>query len=334
MRAVVGVDLGGTNVRAQVLDEAGQPLGERTEIPSRAQEGTAAIIEALADAIDGAISNASVKPERVGLAIPGFVDDREGVVHWAPNFGHFEGSVFKYWKDVPVGAMLRERLDLPLTMGNDANLAALGEYMFGSGKNQAKCLVMLTLGTGVGGGVVMGPGSMQGQTSGPIVLLGGNKGGAEFGHLSLNPSGLECPAGSYGSLEAYCQRDSIIRRAQHRMNRGRKTNLTDLTKGDLSLVTPSLIFDACEAGDELALEVFAEVGRFLGQGIGSFINIFAPDIVAVGGQIAKAGEYILGPARQEARNVAIPNLYDFARIIQAQEIDDAGILGAAALALI
>ncbi|MBL8049177.1 MAG: ROK family protein [Chthonomonas sp.] len=334
MRTVVGVDLGGTNVRAQVLDEAGNPQGERQEIPSRAQEGTEAIIEALNEVIEQAINDTDTTPERVGLAIPGFVDDVSGMVFWAPNFGHYEGSVFKYWKDVPVGAMLRERLSIPVCMGNDANLAALGEYRFGSGENRAKCLVMLTLGTGVGGGIVMGPGSVQGDARGPIVLLGGNKGGAECGHLSLNPSGLDCPAGSYGSLEAYCQRDSIIRRAQHRLNRGRDSVLHQLTGGDLNLVSPSLISKACEAGDELAIEVFEEVGTFLGQGIGSFINIFAPDVVAVGGQIAKAGEFILGPARRAARNVAIPNLFDFATIVQAKEIDDAGILGAAALALI
>lgn len=334
MGAVIGVDLGGTNVRALAMDKQGQHLGHRIEIPSRAQEGTEAIVESLAQAIMAAAQSANQPIEKVGMAIPGFVDDESGMIYWAPNFGHYEGTLFHYWQDVPLRKLLEKHLEFPLVMGNDANLAALGEYRFGSGNNAAKSLVMITLGTGVGGGVVIDPSSVQGNLSSPVVLLGGNRGGAEFGHISLNPSGVECTAGSYGCLEAYCQRDSIIRRAQYKLKRGRKSYINELVQGDLSKVEPLHITQACDQSDEVALEVYREIGTFLGQGLGTLINIFAPEVVAVGGQIAKAGAYILDPARISAKNVAIPNLYDFARIVNAQEIDDAGLLGAAALALI
>lgn len=334
MKCVIGVDLGGTNVRAQAIDREGKAVGPRCELPSRAQEGTEVILDALTTVIRQAASGASIEPEAVGLAIPGFVDDAAGMVRWAPNFGHKEGDVFHYWKDVPIGQPLRQRLNLPVHMGNDANLAALGEYMFGSGKGTAKCLVMITIGTGIGGGIVMAPTSLQGDVRGPVVLLGGNLGAAELGHILVNLNGPDCNAGSYGALEAFCQRDAIITRARHKIQRGRPSTIYDLVESDLTRITPRIIFEACEKGDEVALEVYEEIGTFLGAGLGTCINIFAPDVIAIGGQIAKAGEYILGAARKSARNVAIPALFEFATIGLAEQLDDAGILGAAALAMI
>ena len=218
-------------------------------------------------------------------------------------------------------------------MGNDANLAALGEYRFGSGNNAAKCLVMLTLGTGIGGGVVMRPAAVQGDARGPLILVGGNQGGAELGHMVIQHGGLDCNAGTYGPLEAYCQRDAIVNRAVHRLRRGRKSVMQDSVKGDWSLVTPLMISEAAEAGDELAREIWAEVGAYLGVGIGSLVNIFAPDVFAIGGQISKAGEWLLGPARRAAENVAIPSLFADTKIVPAEQMEDAGLLGGAALAL-
>ncbi len=191
---------------------------------------------------------------------------------------------------------------------------------------------MLTVGTGIGGGVVLGPQSVQGSVSGPLVLLGGNKGGAELGHCVVSYQGLDCNAGSYGALEAYCQRDSIVQRAIHRLKRHRQSLLHELCDNDFSTLTPLMLTDAANQGDELALEVWEEIGTFLGVGIGTYINVFAPDIFAIGGQIAKAGELLLAPARRAARNVAIPSLYADATICQAERIDDAGMIGGAAVA--
>lgn len=331
-RVVVGVDLGGTNVRAAAIDESGQFVGTRYERPSRAQEGTEAIFDSLHGVVRDAVSACPTQPVGIGIAIPGHIDDEAGRVVWAPNFGHLEGRVFRNWIDVPVRAPLVDAHRLPVSMGNDANLAALGEYRFGSGRNQARCLVMLTIGTGIGGGVVFGPTAVQGEARGPLVLVGGNKGGAELGHTILLHGGLDCNAGSYGALEAYCQRDSIVQRAIHKLRRGRESALNRMV-GDLSDITPRVLSEACAQGDEVAIEVFAEVGAYLGVGIGTFINIFAPDIVAIGGSIAKAGEWLLAPASRAARDVAIPSLFRDATIVVAEQIDDAGILGAAALAL-
>lgn len=331
-KCVIGVDLGGTNVRAQAYFEDGRPAGEPETNPSRAQEGTERIIEAVAKTIHAAMAKSEATPVAVGLAIPGQVDDRAGVIRWCPNFGEEINGIFVNWRDVPVREPLRRYVDLPIVMGNDANLAALGEYMYGTGRGNARCLVMLTMGTGIGGGVVLGPESVQGNAKGPLLLIGGFGGGVELGHTVINHMGLDSTAGAYGAIEAYCQRDGIVRRAVHRIQRGRKTILDDLVEGDLSKLTPRLISSAAEQGDELAIEVWREVGEMLGVGIGNQIATFNPDVVAIGGQIAKAGELVLGPARIAARNVAPPGLYDEATIVLAERLEDCGILGAAALA--
>ncbi len=330
---VVGVDLGGTNVRAGVFDEAGTLVHDNTvENPSRAQEGTQAIIEAIAQTISQAVAASGVTPHAVGMAVPGHIDNAAGTVKWSPNFGHESNGVFICWRDQPLRAPLERLIPYPILMGNDANLAALGEYRFGSGRNSAACLVMLTVGTGIGGGVVMASNSVFGKAEGTLMLVGGNGGGVELGHVVIQMNGPDCNAGSYGAVEGLCQRDAIITRTIHRIQRGRKTIMTELVEGDLSKITPRTLSIAADQRDELALQIWAEVGTFLGVAIGSYINIFAPDVVAVGGQIAKAGEWLLGPARIACADTAIPSLFSDVRIVQAEQIEDAGMLGGAAMA--
>ncbi len=332
-QCVIGVDLGGTNVRACAYFEDGSPASEKFSNPSFGQSGISAILDATIHTIAQARNAASGEVVSVGLAIPGYADNDTGILVWAPNLGETVNGVFHYLDNVDIRTPLEHGTGLKLHMNNDANLAALGEYKFGTGRNKATCLVMLTLGTGVGGGVVMAPQSVLGPATGPLVLIGGNKGGAELGHTVVLHNGVECNAGTYGALESYCQRDSIIRRATYKLVRKRESILNDMLGGDLGKLTPLHLSQAADRGDEVALEVWDEVGTMLGVAIGSFINIFSPEIIAVGGQIAKAGEFVLAPARKAARNTAIPALFVDAKIVQAEQIDDAGLLGGAALAI-
>ncbi|MEQ1822796.1 MAG: ROK family protein [Fimbriimonadaceae bacterium] len=334
-RFVVGVDLGGTNVRAAVFNEDGTQVGKSFSQSSQATNGTTAVVRAISEVIAQSVASAPEPPSAIGIAVPGHVDDLKGIVFWSPNFGYFDDGVFVAWRDIDLRDQLRGSTlpDCPIRMGNDANLAALGEYKFGVGKNNARCLVMLTVGTGIGGGVVLGSSSVSGNASGPLLLVGGNGGGGELGHMIIHSGGLDCSAGSYGALEGHCQRDAIVGRALHRLRRGRSSIIPSLVNDDLGEVSPKILFDAAEKGDEVAIQVWQEVGSFLGVGIANCINIFAPDVVAIGGQIAKAGKWLLEPARQSARDAAIPSLFKDASILQAERIDDAGLLGGAALAL-
>lgn len=329
---VVGVDLGGTNVRAAVFRSDGTPVSDRISTPSLAQSGADAVVGAIEQTVRQAMDTSSERPLAVGIAVPGHIDSVGGIVRWAPNFGIEVDGVFRHWENVPLATSLESRLGLPIRLGNDANLAALAEYRFGSGRNSVPCLAMLTIGTGIGGGVVLGPGSVLGRADEPLLLVGGNQGGGELGHIALLHGGLDCNAGSYGALEGYCQRDSIVRRAVHRLRRGRESAILDLAGGDLARVEPKHLAQAADAGDELAIEVWTEVGTYLGVGIGSLVNVFAPSVFAIGGQIAKAGKWLLEPAIASARNVAIPSLFADCRIGPAEIADDAGMLGAAALA--
>lgn len=329
---VIGVDLGGTNVRAQAYFVDGNPAGERFENPSDAQSGTQVIFDALIQTIRQAAEAAAAPVSCVGIAVPGHIDDANGIVRWAPNFGESRDGVFYSWRDVFFKKPLEDALGLRIVTGNDANLAALGEYRYGVGRNSASTLVMLTLGTGIGGGVVMSPQSLQGRVEGPVVLLGGNLGGAELGHIILNHGGIDANSGEYGAVEGYCQRDAIIKRAVHKLIRGRDSIIRERVANNLSLITPLVLFEAATAGDEVAIEVFTEIGEWLGVAIGSLVNVFAPDLFVIGGQVSKAGEFLLGPARRIARNVAIPSLWEDCVVVQAEKLEDAGILGGVALA--
>jgi glucokinase len=333
MKCVIGVDLGGTNVRAQAVAENGELVGERFENPSNAQSGIEPVIQACSLTIGQVAASCGYEIGAVGMAVPGHIDDKAGLVKWAPNFGQTVDGVFRYWQDVPLKRPLEERTGQKVVLGNDANAAALGEYKFGTGKNSAKCLVMLTLGTGIGGGVVFAPEAMFGNATGPLLMLGGNLGGGELGHTILQMNGLDSTGGAYGSLEAYCQRDAIIRRAQHRINRGRKSLINDLVEGDWSKITPKTITEAAEKGDGLAIEVWREFGQFLGMASGSLINIFAPDVLAIGGQISKASEWFLPYLIDEARNIAAPTIFRDTKIQLAEQVENAGILGGAAMAI-
>ena len=330
---VIGVDLGGTNVRACAYSDNGEPEGKKFENPSRGQDGVQAVIESVASTIQQAIAGASSPPKAIGLAIPGHINNKQGIVRWSPNFGHEVNGVFEPWKDIPIREPLSKLVDLPLFMDNDANMAALGEYRFGTGRNQAKAFVMFTLGTGIGSGIILSPDSVIGDAGGPLIVVGGNHGGAELGHTIINVDGLDCTAGTYGTLEAYCQRDAIIRRAHYKLMRGRESLLNDLIEGDYSRITPRLISEACDQGDLVSQEVFREIGTFLGVGIANAINTFAPDIIAIGGQVSKAGKWLMEPAIVSAQNNAISSLFNDCSIVSAQHLEDAGMLGGAALAL-
>lgn len=330
---VVAVDLGGTNVRAAVFASDGSRSTGVAKEDSRAEAGERETLDAVARAVRSCVSEFRGSVSRVGLAIPGHTDDKAGVVRWSPNFGVRKHGVLHYWKDVPVRRRLQALLGTKVSLANDANAAAIGEYRFGSGAGRASCLVMLTLGTGVGGGVVLGPESVTGSAKGPLLLLGGNKGGAELGHTLVSRGGLDSSSGAYGTLEAYCQRDAIVRRTQHKLLRGRASVLSDMVGGDLGRITPEHVTRAAKLGDAVAQEVWREVGGYLGAAVGSIINVFAPDVFAIGGQIAGAGRWLFDPLRDEARCVAIPSLFADCKIVRAMRAKDAGLVGAAAVAL-
>ena len=315
---VVGVDLGGTNVRAAVIDRVSEQIVARGEnISSRGMEGpelTAMQIAAAAQtALDGAGANAA-QVLGVGVAVPGHVKAREGVVKWAPNFKD-------QWKDVPIAALIERHLGLPVQIGNDANLAALGEFRFGAGR-AVRHLVMVTLGTGIGGGIIV-----DGR------LLDGADGGAgEIGHMVINPGGRGGNS-AFGSVEGETQRDAIIERAARKIQEGYETSLGAQVDFDRFALTPAIIAEEARKGDAIALEVFEETGYYLGLCVTNLINLLNPEMVVIGGGIAQAGDIILDPIRRTVTATAIRSLSRTCRIVPAELGDNAGIFGGAAIIL-
>jgi Transcriptional regulator/sugar kinase len=316
---VVGVDLGGTNVRAAVLDREGKILGSGRG-PSLATEGVENTVSQIVHAAKTAIRSAGVAADQVaglGIGVPGHIDDKNGVVLWAPNF--YEGG--KPYRNVRLGDPITQQMDLPVLMGNDANVAALGEFRFGAGR-KVRTMVMVTLGTGIGGGLILDGKLWTGATGGA----------GEIGHIII-AAGLRGGAAAFGSLESMGQIAAITERAARKICEGRKSLLAEKVDYDWHLLTPKDIADAALEGDALSLETLEETGYYVGLGIASIVNLINPEMVVIGGGVAQAGDLILEPIRRSARANAIKTLIDVSPIVPAELGDDAGIFGGASLVL-
>lgn len=316
IKYVVGVDLGGTNVRAAVVNPGGEILGEaRTD--SRAMEGADVTIAQIITAIRNAIADAGIQESEIsacGMGIPGTVKNAEGLVLWSPNF--------KDWNGVQIREPIVKEFGVQVSMGNDANVAALGEYAFGAGRG-AKCMVMLTLGTGIGSGLIIEGRSWNGVS----------EVAPEMGHHIILADGPRCSCGRYGCVESLCRRDAIVDRAARKAHQGRYTSLIEKSGHDLRYVTPAMIAEAAREGDQVSIETLEETGYYLGIAVANIINIFNPDKIIIGGGIAQAGDLLFNPIRRTVEVNALYEALQVCQILPAALGDDAGVLGGAALAL-
>lgn len=316
---VLGVDLGGTNVRAAVIDRAGSHLGGG-RAPSHATSGVRATVGQIVHAARGALESAGVAAEDVagmGIGVPGHIDPAGGLVKWAPNF--FDNG--QPYRNIALGAPIQTELGIPVFMANDANVAALGEYRFGAGRG-VRSLVMITLGTGIGGGIILDGKLWTGITGGA----------GEIGHIIVAAGGRG-GAAAFGSLESMGQIAAITERAARKICEGRRTTLAEKVDYDWHFLTPKDIADAALDGDSVALEVFEETGYYVGLGVASIVNLLSPEMVVIGGGVAQAGALIMDPILRATKANGIKSLLDACRIVPAQLGDDAGIYGGASLVL-
>ena len=245
------------------------------------------------------------------LAVAGLILSQENKVIFSPNLHAVEG--------IPLKDELEPRIGVPLTVENDANAAAWGEFRFGA-RRDVDHLVLVTLGTGVGGGVI----------SHDVLLRGAQGSGGELGHVTIHATGPRCACGNRGCLEALASGTAISRRA-----RELASEMPGSALGRLTVERKILGEDVTKLareGDELALSVLEEAGRWLGIGLAGFVNIFNPEVIAVGGGVMAAGELILESAREEVRLRARPPSRDLVEIMEATLGPESGVLGAAALA--
>jgi glucokinase len=302
----IGVDVGGTKIAAAVVTPEGEILNEVRYPSSGPKERLlASIARSINEVRDG------FEVGGVCLGVPGTVSTEENKLIDAPNLPAIEG--------VPLKSELQERTGLTTTVENDANAAAWGEFRFGVG-SEVSHLIFITLGTGVGGGVI----------SHGVLLRGAQGAGGEMGHITIQATGPRCNCGNHGCLEALASGTAIARRA-----REVASERPDSALGQLAVERALLGEDVAELarqGDEAARSVLEETGVWLGIGLAGFVNVFNPEVIAIGGGAARAGDLILDAARREVHLRAMSPGRDFAEVKEATLGAQSGILGAAALA--
>lgn len=304
----VGVDVGGTKIAAGLVTPDGGLLNE-ARYPTADEPGE--LLDRLARAIEEAA--ASDEAEAVCLGVPGLLLASESKVIFSPNLRAIEGLSLK--------SELESRTGLTVTVENDANAAAWGEFVFGAG-SEVENLVFLTLGTGVGGGVIL-----EGN------LLRGSQGaGGELGHTTLHATGPRCNCGNRGCFEIMASGLAIERRARRTAVEKPHSALGRLIAADPEGFSGEQVTELARKGDAPAISVLRETGVWLGIGIAGFVNVFNPEAVAVGGGVAEAGDLILEPARHEVHLRARSPSRDLAEIKPATLGAKSGVLGAAALA--
>jgi len=312
---VVGVDLGGTKI-AVGLFTSGKLTLQHLQ-PTRAQEGTQAVIEGLRQAISQLVSQAGIDFSQlrgIGLAAAGAIDSHNGVVTLSPNLPG--------WRNIPLRQIMKDSLGVPIYLINDANAAALGEYLFGAGQNVPN-LVYVTVSTGIGGGIII-----NGE-----VYEGISGAAGEVGHMTIDINGLACNCGSNGCLETLASGAALAREARRHIEAGEGVAILEASGGDLGQVSAKAVFLAAQRGDRLAGELIRQTGFYLGVGLTNLVNIFNPELIIVGGGLSNMGEWLLKPARDVVRKRAYEISASAVRIVPAALGNDSGLIGAAAWVL-
>jgi len=318
----VGIDLGGTNIKVGLVDDAGRSLAWPPP-PTLGETGPEDAARRMGEAVLKAIHDAGLKSEqvaRVGLGSPGTMDIPAGMLVNPVNL--------KGWDNFPIRDRVSHHCGLPVSFANDAAAAAYGEFWVGSGRD-FHSLVLLTLGTGIGCGIIIGDLSIDGE----------NSHGAECGHIIINcdDDARMCGCGQTGHLEAYASATAVIKRTQEALDAGHKSSLVQRIAGGDEL-TPKLIADEAEAGDSLALEIVIETARYLGIGVVSLMHTIDPTGVLLGGAMTfggndtDLGRRFLERVREEARRRAFPVIARRTKIDYALLGGDAGYIGAAGIA--
>ena len=313
MTATIGLDIGGTKIAAGLVSADGEILAEaRRETPAQdpdriAHEAAGLVVE-LAEGSAQAVVG-------VGVACAGFVNRTGSHVLFAPNLA---------WRDEPLKQRLEAIVDYPVTIENDANAAAWGEFRFGAAR-EADDMVLITVGTGIGGGIV----------NDSRLLRGAYGVGGELGHMRVVPNGIRCGCGNRGCWEQYGSGNALLREAREVVASGTPHGaaLSEACDGDPARLRGRDITEVAQAGDPAAVELLADLGAWVGEGAASVAAILDPELIVIGGGVAEAGDLLLEPIRAAyARQLTGRGHRPMARIVPATLGNDAGLVGAAALA--
>ena len=309
----VGIDLGGTGIKAGLVNEEGTIVA-RAECPTGVERGHEAVIADMAKlALDVIAKGGATLDEvkAVGIGLPGIQDPRTGHVPFCTNL---------YWHDVPVVELMQKVIDKPIYIGNDATVAGLAESVAGVSKGYATS-VFITLGTGVGGGIVIGGRPWSGF----------HGVGSEIGHIPMDIGGEPCSCGNYGCLERYCSATAVIRMGKQMVLQHPDSLMYDLCGGDVSKLTAKMVFDAAKELDDVAMKVFNHYVDYLCKAIYTIIAFLDPEMIVLGGGISKSGDFLLKAVRERIPRYLLFKTLPYSRVEIARLGADAGMIGAAML---
>lgn len=311
---LVGIDLGGTGIKVGILNQDYEILAQ-TSIPTGRERPWEQIIADMGSEVNELLKENGYTTEQcigVGIGSPGTVDSNTGTVLYSNNIA---------WENVPLAKELKKYVPLPVYLNNDANCAALGEVIKGAAKG-CKNAVFFTLGTGVGGGIVI-----DGK-----IFEGGHPGGAELGHIVNGSEGRKCTCGRLDCLEAYASATALIEDAKRAAEEQKESMLMTLCGGDVGQMNGKIPFDAAQAGDAAGKAVIDHYIRHLADGITDIANIFRPDVIVLGGGICAQGENLTGPLNTYLKNNCFGSSVSYVpKVVTAKNGNDAGIIGAAGL---
>jgi glucokinase len=316
MHYFIGVDIGGTNIKIGLVNEQGKPLAQHS-YPTKSDDGPQPVVDAIANEVKllARQNNIAMKDiAGVGIGSPGPLDLANGIVRATPNISG--------WRDVPLRDMISRATGLPAILENDANAAAFGEYWAGAGRDpDVRFLVMLTLGTGVGCGIV----------DDGHLIHGVNGFAGEGGHVIVEPNGRLCGCGQRGCIEAYASASHMARITIERLEAGEASSLQDLRKQGQA-ITSREIFAHAEKGDALALSMVDQTANYLGLLCVSICRLLDPQMIVFAGGMILAGEFLFTRIREAYHRHTWTILKDKVRIVPAELGNDAGFIGAAAVA--
>lgn len=309
----IGVDVGGTNVKIALVDFDGKIIYSNT-VPTRAEMGYEAGVNNIKQAIKELMQETSATAktiEVIGFGLPGQIDYKEGLVKNLPNIPG--------WVNIPLAKIMEEEFSIPTRLDNDVRCAALGELNFGAGKG-CENLICITVGTGIGSGIVL---------NGKLVRGAANAAG-EIGHIKMQMTGGPlCGCGDYGCFEAYASGPAIVTMAKEYISGGKSAKYKEMAPD--GIITPYLVAQAALQGDAVSIQIFKQMGKIIGTGLASVVNLLNPQKIIIGGGVADAGDILLEPIRQTILDRAMPIQGQSVEVVPAQLANSAGVIGASLL---
>ncbi len=308
----IGVDLGGTNVKVGIVSQNGKII-KKVSVETKAQGGPEKVIQQIKKSIDEVLNKNELRIHGIGIGSPGTVSTKKGTVEDPPNLPG--------WGKVNLGKIIQKEFKIDVKVENDANAAAIGEMIFGAGKSY-ESFVMVTLGTGVGGGIIYNRKLFRGEFGAA----------GEIGHISIDINGPQCKCGSFGCVETYLGNSYIVKRVQTELENNQSSKIWQLINNDLNLLTPIIIQTALEQGDEYAKGVVQSLGKYLGTALASVGNCLDNGTFIIGGGIGGFGTPLFNSVKETISARVLKPLRKRIKVLPAKLKNDAGIKGASALA--